>query len=98
MDLLTSNDFGARDFDGKGERQIHNHLFLGANTALPVFQGDNKTANRQESFLKDQKVRVDLFALRDGGTIDGRFLGPLRPEAPTLKKAENTSSKLWCEP
>ncbi len=54
--------------------------------ALPVFQGDNKTANRQEAFLKDQKVRVDVFALREGGTIDGRFLGPIRPEAPALKK------------
>jgi tetratricopeptide (TPR) repeat protein len=86
MDLLSSNDFGARDFDGKGMRQIHNHLFLGANTALPVFQGDNQTANRQEAFLKDQKVRVDVFALREGGTIDGRFLGPIRPEAPALKK------------
>ena len=29
---LASSDFGAKDFDGKGGREIHNHLFLGANT------------------------------------------------------------------
>ena len=34
MDLQASNDFGARDFDGKGSRQIHNHLFPGANTGV----------------------------------------------------------------
>ena len=81
MDLLTSNDFGAKDFDGKGARQIHNHLFLGANTGLPSFQGDAETAGRQEKFLKDQKVRVDIFALREGGKIEGQFLGPVRPDA-----------------
>ncbi len=36
-------------------------------------------------YLADKKVRVDLFALREGGGIDGALLGPLRPEVPTLK-------------
>ena len=36
-------------------------------------------------YLKDKKVRVDLFALREGGGIDGALLGPLRPDVPTLK-------------
>jgi hypothetical protein len=84
MDLLASNDFGARDFDGKGVRQIHNHLFPGANTALPTFEGDEAAAQAHAKFLKDQKIRVDVFALREGGVIEGKFLGPLRPEVPTL--------------
>jgi len=84
MDLLASNDFGARDFDGKGVRQIHNHLFPGANTALPTFEGDEAAAKAHAKLLEDQKVRVDVFALREGGVIEGKFLGPLRPEVPTL--------------
>ena len=84
MDLLASNDFGARDFDGKGARQIHNHLFRGANTALPTFEGDDAAAQAHAKFLKEQKVRVDVFALREGGVIEGKFMGPLRPEVPTL--------------
>lgn len=88
MDLMASNDFGARDFDGKGARQIHNHLFLGANTALPTFQGDTETARKQEKFLTDQKVRIDIFALREAGKIEGQFLGPIRPALPALKKGQ----------
>jgi tetratricopeptide (TPR) repeat protein len=88
MDLLGSNDFGARDFDGKGARQIHNHLFPGANTALPALHGDAQAALAHKTFLEDKKVRVDLFALREGGAIEGAFLGPLRPEVPTLKAGQ----------
>ena len=33
---------------------------------------------------KDKKVRIDLFALRKGGDIEGEFFGPLRPEVPNL--------------
>jgi tetratricopeptide (TPR) repeat protein len=85
MNLLPSADFGARDFDGKGGREIHNHLFLGANTGLATLLGQPEIAEAHAKFLKDAKVRVDLFALRDGPGIDGPFLGPLRPEVPTLK-------------
>jgi tetratricopeptide (TPR) repeat protein len=88
MDLMPSNDFGARDFDGKGVRQIHNHLFPGANTALPAFEGDTKALEAHAKFLSDQKVRVDLFALREGGEINGRLSGPLRPEIPVVKPGE----------
>ncbi len=38
---------------------------------------------------KDRSLRIDLFALKEGGTIDGRFLGPLRPELPKLKPGTN---------
>src|SRR5262249_30727394 len=94
--LRESRDFGARDFDGSGTRKIHNHLFPGANTGLPELlalsprfkdQADGFRAARDAhaEFLKNKQLRIDLFALREGGTLDGRLLGPVRPELPRLK-------------
>ena len=85
MELKPSTDFGARDFDGKGGREIHDHLFLGGNTGLATIVGDHETAEKQARFLKDKNLRVDIFGLRDGGLIEGKMLGPLRPDIPTLK-------------
>jgi tetratricopeptide (TPR) repeat protein len=34
---------------------------------------------------KDQKLRMDLFGLKEGGTIDGALHAPLRPLLPHLK-------------
>jgi tetratricopeptide (TPR) repeat protein len=85
MNLVPSTDFGARDFDGRPGREIHNHLFLGANTGLAALRGRADIAEAHARYLKDQKVRVDLFALRDGGGIDDPLIAPLRPEVPALK-------------
>jgi len=85
MELKPSTDFGARDFDGRGGREIHDHLYIGANTGLADILGDKETALKHARFLSDKKVRVDLFGLRDGGVIEGKLSGPLRPEIPTLK-------------
>ncbi len=35
--------------------------------------------------MSDKKVRVDIFALRDDGVIEGELLGPIRPQTPRLK-------------
>ena len=40
MELKPSTDFGAKDFDGSGGREIHDHFFLGANTGLAAIKGD----------------------------------------------------------
>ena len=85
MNFVASGDFGARDFDGKGGREIHNHLFPGANTGLATLLGDKAMLKAHETYLKDNKVRVDLFALREGGEVDGALLGPLRPGVPALE-------------
>ncbi len=84
MGLKPSNDFGAKDFDGKGGRKIHDHLFPAANTGLATFQGWPEVAERHAAYLRDKKTRIDIFALREGGSIDGRLIAPLRPEAPKL--------------
>lgn len=99
MPRQESNDFGAYDFDGKGKRTIANHLFPGANTGLPHLltleprykehsAGLLKAAEAQAEFLKDKKLRIDLFGLREGGTLDGKLLGPIRPELPKLRPGQ----------
>jgi tetratricopeptide (TPR) repeat protein len=85
MELKPSTDFGARDFDGKGGREIHDHLFIGANTGLAAILGDKETADKHARFLQDKKVRIDIFGLRDGGRIEDKLIAPLRPDVPTLK-------------
>jgi len=83
MPLQTSRDFGARPFDASGALQIHDHRFPGANTGLPHLRGDTATVTAQQAFL-DKVVTLDLFGLRDGGTIDGRLIGPLDGATPAL--------------
>jgi tetratricopeptide (TPR) repeat protein len=91
-----TDDLGAKDFDGSGERKVHSHLFPAANTGLPALlkleprysqysSGFDRAIREHEEFLKDKKIRIDFFALKEGETIEGKLLGPLRPELPKLK-------------
>jgi tetratricopeptide (TPR) repeat protein len=85
LEMKPSEDFGAKDFDGKGGRKIHDHFVSGANTGLAAINGDKPAADRLAKFLADKKLRVDIFGLREGGEVDGRLVAPLRPEDPVLK-------------
>jgi len=85
MTLMPSGDFGAKDFDGTGTAKIHDHLFPGANTALPTFRGDTEIAKKHEKFLQNGIARVDIFGIKADGKIDSPLVGPLRPETPKLK-------------
>jgi tetratricopeptide (TPR) repeat protein len=98
MPLDPSNDFGTKDFDNSGQRKKHDHHFPAANTALfSLLAQDPKHADHKESFekavklhadfLKDKKLRIDLFGVKDGGTISGK-LHVLRPELTKLKPGE----------
>jgi hypothetical protein len=52
--------------------RVRSHRFIAANTALPFVRGDTATLTRVESFLQDEKLRVEVFALkreRGGGTL-----------------------------
>ena len=84
MPLKPSDDFGAKPFDTTTVPSIHNHLFLGANTALPHWHGHTQVLEAHQDFLKDC-VRVDIFGLREGGTIEGKLVAPLRPDRPQLE-------------
>jgi tetratricopeptide (TPR) repeat protein len=42
---------------------VRSHRFLAINTALPYIRGDEDTIKRIEAFLRDNKLRIDVFAL-----------------------------------
>ncbi len=90
MPLVESNDFGARSYSDRQGPSIHDHLFLGANTALPFWRANPQAEQARlahQQFLQEC-MRVDLFGLRQGGTIDGPLLAPLRPTVPVLRPGE----------
>ena len=43
---------------------VRSHRFLAANTALPFVRGDSATLRRTENFLQQEKLRIDIFAVR----------------------------------
>ena len=102
MPLKPSKDFGAKDFDGTGGRKVHHHSFPAANTGLfellkndPKYAGMaagfDKTIQLNTDFLKDKKLRIDLFGVKDfkkDGTVDDESLTVLRPKLPVLKPGE----------
>lgn len=89
MPLKVSEDFGANFFNptNKSDRFIHDHLFPSANTALPYLRGEKEVVREHEQFGTNS-VRVDIFALKEGGTIDSPIIAPLRPNVPTLKRGK----------
>src|SRR5690606_8010179 len=84
MPELASNDLGAKFSDKLGKLAVKDHLFLGANTALPFWTGDNVAIERTTKFLQES-MRVDFFGIREEASVDGKLTAPLRPEIPTLK-------------
>jgi hypothetical protein len=63
---------------------VRSHRFTAANTALPFLRGDTASLRRIEAFLRDEKVSVDIFAIRllgDGTTSmdPGEGGVPVRP-------------------
>ena len=84
MELKPSTDFGARDFDGKGGREIHDHLSSVPTRAWPPSWAINETADGTPGSCKDKKVRVDIFGLRDGGRDRRQAAGPAPSRGPRL--------------
>lgn len=85
MPPTPSDDPAARNFAGSGQRSVHNHLFAAANTGVPHLLQQGDQANETRRSMMRRAARVDIFAVREGGEIDGRLLGPLRPELPVLQ-------------
>ncbi|QDT68844.1 hypothetical protein MalM25_17690 [Planctomycetes bacterium MalM25] len=88
MPLAESDDFGARRNDDSGRRTVHDHLFVGGNTALPHWRGEQDAVERQQEILRDC-LRIDLFGLREEGKIEGALIAPLRPVTPELKAGKS---------
>lgn len=89
MPLQASNDFGAAFFDDSGELKVHDHQFAGANTALPFMMGAPAWVNETHRNFLEGALRVDIFGLKTGGTINSPLLAPLRPSVPALKAGES---------
>ena len=91
MPLQPSNDFGARFAtltDGSQKLTVHNHLFPAANTAIAWLRDEPAIVQAQQDFLQGT-MRVDIFGIKPGGTIDGPLQAPLRPARPLLKPGES---------
>jgi hypothetical protein len=58
-------------------------------TAIPAFRNlaEWMVIEAQQKFLKDT-LRVDIFGIKDGGTIDSPLTAPLRPKVPALKRGQ----------
>ncbi len=84
MPAQESDDFGAHLFADAEKPSIHNHLFVGANTAIGHWNDFPDAVKAHQEFLKDC-VRIDLFAVREGSVVTAPLVAPLRPNLPGLK-------------
>lgn len=85
MPLAASDDPAARHFNGAENPQIHNHSFAAANTALPQLVGTDTASNEARVRMLQSAARVDIFGIKEGGSIDGQLTAPLRPMVPELE-------------
>jgi tetratricopeptide (TPR) repeat protein len=77
-------DPAARDLAGDGRPSVHNHAFAAANTAVPYMLGRPAQENAARMATMQRAARVDIFGLKEGGTINGGLYAPLRPQLPRL--------------
>lgn len=84
MPLVEADDFGAQFFDDSGELTVHDHQFPSANTAVPFLLDLPVEAIEAHARFLEGVMRVDVFGIRDGGTIEGDLMAPLRPQLPAL--------------
>ena len=68
---------------GNKKGQLHDHLFLAANTALPFIRGDKETQERIHKFLENKVLSVDLFAIKRGDEVV-----PIGEKPPAVKPGE----------
>ncbi len=85
MPLQSSADFAAKFLNPTNQNlYVHDHFFPGANTGLAAIRKQPEIVQKEAEYLKGS-VRVDLFGVKDGGTVDAPLTAPLRPQVPALK-------------
>ena len=88
MPTKPSSDFGAQYLDESGALKIHDHLFPAANTGIPhLRQAPDWVQKSHEDFHKGN-VKIELFGLKKGGSVDAPLTAPIRPSIPTLEPGE----------
>ena len=78
------DDPAARVLSTDGQRDVHDHLFAAANTAVPTMVGRPAGENADRVAMMQRAARVDIFGLKEGGHIEGKLHAPLRPALPAL--------------
>jgi len=84
MNLMASEDFGAKVRDDSGELKVHDHQFPSANTFITKISNAPPEFDEAHRKFNEGVMRVDLFGLREGGTLEGELHAPLRPKLPEL--------------
>lgn len=95
MPLVGVSDgpnFGARNRDDSGELKTFDHMFPSANTAMPAllpdqFKDPEAVIKAHEDF-NEGVMRVDIFGVKKGGSIDDVLTAPLDDKAPALEAGE----------
>ncbi len=87
MPSVASSDLGSRYMEKLGELGVHSHAFPSANTAIAHWMGDQASVDRHRDYLRGT-LRVDLFGLRRGGSIDGD-LQPLLDDQVKVEQGES---------
>ncbi len=85
LPLIESDDFGTDFFDDSKVLKAHDHLFPSANTALAWLRNKPDVIEAHRKFLNNNVMRVDIFGIKTGNTIDAPLQAPLRPRLPTLE-------------
>lgn len=88
MPEIASNDLGAKYSESLGKLAVKDHFFVGANTALPFWFNGKPAIEQTRKFLQEC-MRLDIFGIREEGTIDGKLTAPLRPQVPALVRGES---------
>ncbi|MEM6455639.1 MAG: multiheme c-type cytochrome [Acidobacteriota bacterium] len=88
MPLEPSNQFAAKQYDDSGQAKIHNHQFPSANTGIPHLLGMPDWVNDEHRAFNEGVMRLDIFGVKAGGTIDGELTAPLRPAIPALNAGD----------
>ncbi|MEE2914540.1 MAG: multiheme c-type cytochrome [Pseudomonadota bacterium] len=87
MPWQPSDDLGAKPFeDGLA---VHGHHFPAANTALASLLDFPDHVNHAHEQMLKNSMRLDIFGLRKGDSIDGTLIAPLKEQSPVLVPGEN---------
>ncbi|CAN5214505.1 multiheme c-type cytochrome [soil metagenome] len=89
MPLEPSDDFGAQPAGEAGRLSVHNHQFLGANTAIPAMKDWPQWVTDAHQKFLEGALRIDIFGVKRGGSIGGELIAPLRPDVPELVPGES---------
>jgi tetratricopeptide (TPR) repeat protein len=88
MPAVLSDQLGAKYNDVLGGLAMHDHQFPSANSALSYWTGDLDGIESHRKLLNGS-LRLDLFGLRRGGSIEGELVAPLPNQGASVVKGES---------